>query len=80
VVASDFPALRAILDPPRSGVLVDPLDIDEVVGQVSALLGADADALESIGRRARRHVLSACTWEIEAEVILGLYAQIGASP
>jgi glycosyltransferase involved in cell wall biosynthesis len=77
VVASDFPALRGLVDPCQSGILVDPLDVDEVARHVAGLLATDPAELEAAGLRARSHVLATCTWEAEAETMLDLYQPVG---
>jgi glycosyltransferase involved in cell wall biosynthesis len=74
VVASDFPALREIVERAGAGVLVDPLDGSAVLRATADLLAADPAWLAAAGERARRHVLAEEAWEADdAARLLGVY-------
>ena len=75
VIASDFPAWRAIIDTFQCGVCVDPLDPDAIAGAIDRL-NADPLAAQRMGTNGRTAVLSNFYWEREFKSLLALYAQL----
>ncbi len=78
VVASDFPAWRAIVEEAQCGILVDPTSPSETAEAIDWLLDHPADA-RAMGGRGREAVLKRFNWEAESSRLLDLYdALLGA--
>lgn len=75
VIASDFPAWRAIIDTFQCGVCVDPLDPDAIAGAIDSL-NADPLAAQRMGTNGRTAVLSQFHWEREFNALLALYTKL----
>jgi glycosyltransferase involved in cell wall biosynthesis len=75
VIASDFPAIREVLGPCDVGVLVDPLDVDQIAEVARQLLADPARAAE-MGRKGRELVRDHYTWDSQAPLLLDLYRRI----
>ena len=73
VVASDFPAWRAVLG--EGGLYVDPLDADAIAGAVEWLLTHPEEG-ERMGRVGRAAVAGELHWEHEARTLLRLYERV----
>jgi glycosyltransferase involved in cell wall biosynthesis len=61
VIASDLPAIRDIIAPETTGILVAPGDAASLAGQISRLLG-DASLRETLGQAGRERVLRDFDW------------------
>lgn len=77
VVASDFPAWRAILG--DGGLYVDPLDADAIARAVEWLL-THAEEAETMGRIGRAAVTRELHWEREAATLKRLYERVAGPP
>jgi glycosyltransferase involved in cell wall biosynthesis len=75
VIASDFPAWRAIIDTFQCGLCVDPLDPDAIADAIDSL-NANPLAAQGMGANGRAAVLSHFHWEREFRSLLALYAKI----
>jgi glycosyltransferase involved in cell wall biosynthesis len=75
VVASDFPAWRAIIETSRCGLLVDPLD-PRAIGEAIGHLLSHPDEAEAMGRSGREAVMARFAWQGEGEKLLELYADM----
>jgi len=75
VIASNFPAWRAIIDTYQCGVCVDPLDPDAIAGAIDRL-DADPVAAQRMGTHGRTAVLSHFHWEHEFRSLLALYTKL----
>ncbi|WP_229421004.1 glycosyltransferase family 4 protein [Telluria antibiotica] len=75
VIASNFPAWRAIIDTYQCGVCVDPLDPDAIAGAIDSL-DADPLAAQRMGTNGRTAVLTHFHWEREFKSLLALYAKL----
>lgn len=75
-VASDFPALRSVVETMGCGALVDPLGVEAVAAAVERLLKAPPEALDREAAVGRDRVLADCTWETEAATLLTVYAEL----
>jgi glycosyltransferase involved in cell wall biosynthesis len=75
VVASDFPAWRAIVESSRCGLLVDPLD-PRAIGDAVAYLLSHPDEAEEMGRNGRQAATSRFAWDREGERLVALYADL----
>lgn len=75
VIASNFPAWRAIIDTFHCGVCVDPLDPDAIAGAIDRL-NADPLAAQDMGNNGRTAVLSHFYWEREFKSLLALYTKL----
>lgn len=83
VVASDFPAMRAIVagDPDGPlGVLCDPTDPRAIAAGVRQLLDLPAAASEDLRTRCARAASERYAWETQLEVLLGVYGQLTGRP
>jgi glycosyltransferase involved in cell wall biosynthesis len=79
VVASDFPAWRAIVESSRCGLLVDPLEPRAIGDSISYLL-SHPDEAEAMGRNGRQAVASRFAWGGEGERLVALYADLCSRP
>jgi len=75
VVASDFPAFRAIVAAARCGLLVDPLNPQAIAHAIEYLLTHPMEA-EQMGRRGREAASRTFNWTSEEEKLLALYARL----
>lgn len=75
VLASDFPLWREIIEDNRCGVVVDPLNVEEVRKKTKKLLANTALA-EEMGRNGRMLVLNKYNWKQEKEKLKDFYTQI----
>ena len=72
VVASDLPTIRPILEEHRCGLLVDPLDPEEISRALSYLLENPVEAKE-MGQRGYEAIRDHFSWDLEKEKLLALY-------
>lgn len=70
IVASDFDGNAALLKASGAGLVVDPLDADDVLNKVEKLLG-DPKAAHSAGQAGLRHVRAHYSWDSEAVRYVG---------
>jgi len=75
VVASDFPLWREIVEGAGCGLLVNPLDPEDIARGVRYLLEHPEEA-RAMGRRGREAVMQRYNWEIEAEKLLQCYEEL----
>lgn len=75
VIASDFPAWRQIVEGTGSGICVDPTDPVAIATAINALAG-DRRRAAAMGTSGRRLVETAHNWQLEREVLLGLYRSL----
>ena len=75
IVATDLPAIRAIVSRENCGVLVRAGDADEIADAISKLLD-DEKARASMGKRGRHAAEREYNWEIESNRLLSLYHRI----
>ncbi len=75
VIASDFPAIRDVVEQADVGVLVDPHDVDEITAAVRTLLD-DPEGAAAMGKRGRELVRERYTWDSQAAILVGLYAEL----
>lgn len=79
VIASDFPAWRSIIESADAGFLVDPLDVDAIVGSLRTL--AEDEALRSrLGRNAARAAIEQYSWAPEAARMIAHYRTLVGIP
>lgn len=76
VVASDLPTIRPIVEAHRCGLLVDPLDPEEIARALSYLLEHPAEAQE-MGQRGYEAVRDHYSWDVEQKKLLDLYRDLG---
>ena len=75
VIASDFPLWRKIIGSEECGILVDPLNVDELVNAVVWLLEHPNEAKE-MGERGKQAIIDKYSWDRESEKLISLYARI----
>ncbi|HTW31719.1 MAG TPA: glycosyltransferase family 4 protein [Candidatus Sulfotelmatobacter sp.] len=75
VIASDFPAFRAIVNTARCGLLVDPLDPGAIAGAIEYILTHATEA-EQMGWRGREAARQTFNWTSEESKLLALYARL----
>ena len=75
VIASDFPLWRKIIGSEECGLLVDPLNVDELVNAVVWLLEHPNEAKE-MGERGKQAIIDKYSWDRESEKLISLYARI----
>ena len=83
VVASDFPAIRAIVvDDPDGplGKVCDPADVAALAGAINATLALDDLALTELRSRCLRASHARYAWESQLSVLLGIYGRLTGRP
>lgn len=75
VIASDFPLWRKIIGSEECGLLVDPLNVDELVNAVVWLLEHPSEAKE-MGERGKQAIIDKYSWDRESEKLISLYARV----
>ena len=79
VVASDLPAVRALMEPEREGLLVRAGSA-KAVKDALLRLAADAGLSRSLSRGARARVEAGLTWERAGQALLAAYAEVLGGP
>ena len=77
-VVSDFPAWRQIVEDTGCGLLVNPLDPEDIASAICWLLENPAEA-EEMGRRGREASMRRFNWATEKIKLLRLYDRLAAS-
>ena len=75
VIASDFPAWRAVVDGCGCGRLADPLDPASIADAMQWML-EHPEETDAMGRRGREAVETQYNWEQESRTLLDLYAAL----
>lgn len=75
VLASDFAHWQAIVNTERCGILVDPLNVDQIANAMKSLF-ADRTAAEAMGARGKAAVETKYNWTTQEQALLGLYASL----
>ena len=75
VVASNFPLWRQIIEEIGCGLLVNPLDPQEIAKAIQYLL-EHPETAAAMGRRGQEVVRTQYNWEVESHKLLGLYKKI----
>jgi glycosyltransferase involved in cell wall biosynthesis len=75
VVASNFSLWRDIVEKPKCGILVDPMNTSAVAEAICWLLEHPKEA-EAMGRRGAKVVSQIFNWNSEAEKLLQLYGNL----
>jgi len=75
VIASDFPLWREIVEEARCGLLVNPLDSNDIARAMRWIVDNPAQA-RAMGERGRAAVQQRFNWEREAPSLLGMYKRI----
>lgn len=77
VVASNFPLWREIIEDIGCGLVVNPLDPQEIAQSMQYLL-ENPDVAAAMGQRGREAVINQYNWEIESQKLLKVYTQVKA--
>lgn len=72
VISSDFPVWREIIDDAQCGLLIDPMQTNDLVQAMQVILSDPAEA-QAMGERGRRAVIEKYNWENEALKLIELY-------
>ena len=75
VIASDFPLWRNIINAVGCGILVDPMNPEEIAEAMCWILEHPTEAAE-MGERGRKAVESKYNWTTESKKLIELYKQI----
>lgn len=75
VIASDFPVCREIVAHSRCGLLVNPLDPEEIADAIEFLL-ANPEEAEEMGRRGFQAIRDRYNWTNEEKTLLRFYADL----
>jgi glycosyltransferase involved in cell wall biosynthesis len=79
VVASDFPLWRSIVEDAGCGLLVNPLDVNDIAAAIEYLIRNPPEA-EAMGRRGRKAAEERFNWTNEEQVLLAFYASLLPEP
>jgi glycosyltransferase involved in cell wall biosynthesis len=75
VLASDFDHWRKYVEGERTGIMVDPYDLDKVVEACQKML-SNKDDLEAMGKRGKVAVRDKYNWSSEFAVLLKCYSDL----
>lgn len=75
VVASDFPLWRSIVEDAGCGLLVNPLNVNEIAAAIEYLIRNPREA-EAMGRRGRKAAEERFNWTNEERALLTFYASL----
>lgn len=75
IIASDFPVWRKIVQGAGCGLLVDPMNLDEIAKAIQWLLEHPKEA-ETMGLRGKRAIIDEYNWSFEKEKLITLYSRI----
>lgn len=78
VVASDFPAIREIVETSHAGVLCDP-HIPSSIADAIRLVTRSEEDYQSYARNARSAALKHYNWDQQAQVLLEVYSNIAST-
>lgn len=77
VIASNFPLWRAIVETAECGVLVDPLDPDDIAKAIEYLITHPYEA-ERMGQNGKHAVINTYNWKCEKDKLFALYSQLSS--
>ena len=75
VVASDFPLWREIIEEACCGLLVDPLNPNDIAVAIGWILDNPQEAA-AMGRRGREAVELKYSWESESKILINFYKKV----
>lgn len=75
LVASDFPLWREIIENPKCGLLVDPLNPQEIATAITTLL-ANSEEANKMGEQGKNEIYKNYNWGLQAEKLLALYKRV----
>ena len=75
VVASDFPLWRSIVAGNKCGLLVDPLNANDVARAVEELI-ANPEQAKEMGLNGKKAVIEQYNWQIEKEKLIKFYNRL----
>jgi glycosyltransferase involved in cell wall biosynthesis len=78
VVASDLPAMGAIVRDTGAGVLCDPADPDDIARAIREIVDAPPARRRELREAGLRAAREQYNWESQAAILLRLYAEIAA--
>lgn len=73
VVASDLPGMAEIVQPTRTGILVDPISPDAIAAAIREILEAPPDERAALRMRVREAAWDRFNWESQVITLLALY-------
>ena len=78
IIASDFPLWKAIVEKHKCGIIVNPLNPNEIAGAIDFLLNNPIEA-QAMGENGRRAVMTEFNWEQEEKKLLAVYKKLLAT-
>lgn len=75
VIASNFPLWKEIIERHQCGIVVNPLNPDEIKNAMQLFIHDRAGAMRA-GENGRRAVIDKYNWQIEAKKLITIYQQI----
>lgn len=75
IVASDFPNIHKIVAPANAGILVNPVDVDEIADAILHLLNNEERAIE-MGKNGRKMVETLYNWENMEKELYEVYESL----
>lgn len=75
IISSDFPLWRDIIEDAECGLIVDPLNTEDIARAIKWIVD-HPDKAQSMGARGRQSVLIKYNWENEVKVLFKLYERI----
>lgn len=75
IIASDFPLWREIIAGEHCGLLVNPMNPEEIANAISWILEHPTEA-EKMGKRGQKAVQNKYNWQKEGETLVDLYEKL----
>ena len=75
VIASDFPLWREVVEESKCGLLVDPMEPNEIMEAIRWIINHPNEA-QRMGNRGREAIIARYNWKKEAYMLFKLYDQV----
>ncbi len=76
VVAADLPGFRSVVEEVGCGELVDPTSPAAIAAGIRRLLDRGSEGLRAVGDKGLAAAHDRYNWEVQAEVLEGIYAEL----
>lgn len=75
VIASDFPLWRSIVEESDCGLLVDPMDPQQIAAAIDMIL-SDPNRAKEMGESGRKAIIQKYNWGVEVSKLVDFYSRV----
>jgi glycosyltransferase involved in cell wall biosynthesis len=75
VLVSDIPGVREVIAPGSEGLLIEPMDPDNIAQKINMVLG-DGEMMKRLGRNSRKKAETKYSWESVIKKIEDVYVEV----